>query len=183
VVSKSDKKDFDNRASIVDKKSVHLPEGLWIDVEDIDAEGLNVDFIKNPSYFDFKDRDFKIVKDVSINCTLTRCDEDIYLNGNISTSVELICSRCLDNFTDAISSEFSAEYRPEKGESSGKEELELIESDLNVSYYKGDKIDILPTVRDQILLSLSLKPLCKEGCLGLCPHCGQNLNIGKCSCK
>ncbi len=183
VVSKSHKKDFDNSVSAVDKNSAHLPEGLWIDIEDIGDEGLNVDFVKNPSYFDFRDRDFKIVKDVAINCTLTRCDEVIYLNGQTFTSVELTCSRCLDNFTDEISTEFSVEYLPEKGESSDKEKLELIESDLNISYYAGDKIDILPTVRDQILLSISIKPLCKENCLGLCPHCGQNLNIIKCNCK
>ena len=183
VVSKSHKKGFDNKVSAVDKKSAHLPEGLWIDIEDIGDEGLNVEFIKNPSYFDFRDRDFKIVKDVTINCTLTKCDEVIYLNGQISTFVELTCSRCLDNFTDEISTKFSLEYLPEKGESSSKEELELIESDLNISYYTGDKIDILPTVRDQILLSISIKPLCKGNCLGLCPHCGQNLNISKCNCK
>ena len=183
VVSKSHKKGFDNKVTPVDKKSVHLPAGLWIDIEDIGDEGLNVDFIKNPSYFDFSDRDFKIVKDVTMNCTLTRCDGDIYLNGKFLTVVELTCSRCIDNFTDEISAEFSAEYLPEKGESSNKEELELMESDLNVSYYTGDSIDILPTVRDQILLSISIKPLCKENCLGLCPHCGQNLNISKCNCK
>jgi len=165
------------------KKSDSNPAGLWIDIEDIGDEGLNVDFIKNPSYFDFRDRNFKIVKDVTINCTLTKCDEVIYLNGQTSTSVELTCSRCLDNFTDEIVAEFSVEYLPEKGESSGKEDLELMESDLNVSYYTGDSIDILPTVRDQILLSIFIKHLCKENCFGLCPHCGQNLNISKCNCK
>ena len=102
------------------KKSDSNPAGLWINIEDIGDEGLNVEFIKNPSYFDFRDRNFKIVKDVTINCTLTKCDEVIYLNGQTSTSVELTCSRCLDNFTDEIVAEFSVEYLPEKGESSGK---------------------------------------------------------------
>jgi len=27
-----------------------------------------------------------------------------------------------------------------------------------------------------------MKPLCSEGCKGLCPRCGRNLNRGKCGC-
>ena len=38
-------------------------------------------------------------------------------------------------------------------------------------------------VREEILLFLPNKILCKENCKGLCPKCGKNLNDGKCDCK
>jgi uncharacterized protein len=27
-----------------------------------------------------------------------------------------------------------------------------------------------------------MKPLCRPDCAGLCPVCGQNLNLGECQC-
>jgi len=38
-------------------------------------------------------------------------------------------------------------------------------------------------VREQVLLSLPSRTLCKEDCKGLCPRCGQNLNLATCSCN
>ena len=47
----------------------------------------------------------------------------------------------------------------------------------------GKPLDLTDDVREDILLSLPLKFLCQEDCRGLCPHCGQNLNEGTCSCQ
>jgi uncharacterized protein len=48
--------------------------------------------------------------------------------------------------------------------------------------YSGKEIDLDPFVREQILLALPASPLCREGCRGLCPACGQNLNERECGC-
>ena len=37
-------------------------------------------------------------------------------------------------------------------------------------------------LRDDILLELPSKFLCKDSCKGLCPKCGKNLNMGRCGC-
>jgi uncharacterized protein len=34
-----------------------------------------------------------------------------------------------------------------------------------------------------LLLSLPTRPLCREDCRGLCPHCGINLNRESCGCR
>lgn len=170
------------KKAATDNKLTSHSAGIWVDIEDIGDESLEIGFVKEPSFCDLKDRDVKIAGNIIVNCTLNKCDTDIYLNGRVSTLLEFVCSRCLDNFTEGIDTEFSAEYIPEKTESP-KEEVELLKGDFNISYYKGEKIDILPLIRDQILLSVRIKPLCKEDCLGLCPYCGRNLNAGKCSCK
>jgi len=38
-------------------------------------------------------------------------------------------------------------------------------------------------VSDDIFLSLPSKFLCSNDCKGVCPQCGQNLNVSQCSCK
>ncbi len=45
------------------------------------------------------------------------------------------------------------------------------------------KLDTDALLRDDILLELPSKFLCKESCKGLCPKCGQNLNQGSCKCS
>ncbi len=38
-------------------------------------------------------------------------------------------------------------------------------------------------IREDILLSLPTKILCRDDCKGLCPYCGTNLNEKQCDCK
>lgn len=47
----------------------------------------------------------------------------------------------------------------------------------------GDQLDLEPLARDAVVLELPLAPLCSEGCLGLCPTCGADLNEGACGCQ
>jgi uncharacterized protein len=51
-----------------------------------------------------------------------------------------------------------------------------------VGYYDADRLDLGEAVREQILLGLPLKPLCREDCQGLCPRCGKDRNLGPCGC-
>ena len=37
-------------------------------------------------------------------------------------------------------------------------------------------------MREQFYLALPMKPLCRDACKGLCPHCGTNLNASSCDC-
>ena len=38
-------------------------------------------------------------------------------------------------------------------------------------------------MREQFYLALPMKPLCRQDCKGLCPHCGTNLNTETCQCQ
>jgi len=37
-------------------------------------------------------------------------------------------------------------------------------------------------LREQVLLSLPVRTLCKPDCMGLCPRCGANRNSQPCQC-
>jgi len=62
------------------------------------------------------------------------------------------------------------------------EELDEEEEALRFECPDG-KADLVQLVSEQIYLALPLKPLCREGCKGLCPHCGVNRNEESCDCK
>ena len=47
---------------------------------------------------------------------------------------------------------------------------------------EAEGIDLKEAVREQILLNMPNKVLCKDDCLGLCPDCGINLNKESCDC-
>lgn len=56
-------------------------------------------------------------------------------------------------------------------------------SDLEETYaLEKDQLDLEPLVRDAVLLELPQAPLCREGCAGLCPNCGAELDQGPCGC-
>lgn len=44
-------------------------------------------------------------------------------------------------------------------------------------------LDMDEPLREQIEMEFPVRFLCKEDCLGLCPKCGHDLNIGECSCE
>jgi uncharacterized protein len=61
-------------------------------------------------------------------------------------------------------------------------EVELSGDELDLSFYEGDQVDLSPLVREQIILALPTRPLCRDNCKGLCASCGINLNTQACSC-
>ena len=47
---------------------------------------------------------------------------------------------------------------------------------LEVPYLVDDRLDVSSWARDAVALALPDKILCRPGCAGLCPECGENLN-------
>ena len=43
------------------------------------------------------------------------------------------------------------------------------------------KLDLDSLVREDMILALPAKILCRDDCKGLCQYCGKNLNLGSCS--
>ena len=108
--------------------------------------------------------------------------QDIRLKGDLLTQLELACARCLEPVTLDIKRDFELLYRPQ-GSDAGREELSVTAAEAEVSYYDGESLLLEDVLREQILLAVPLKAICKEDCKGLCAHCGKNLNSGQCSCE
>jgi uncharacterized protein len=71
----------------------------------------------------------------------------------------LPCARCLDAYETALTTSF----------------------DMTVDAAQTH-LEVDDEVRQNLILALPVKPLCRPGCQGLCAHCGKNLNPGPCGC-
>src|SRR6267142_1137205 len=107
--------------------------------------------------------------------------KDIRLQGDLSTSLELPCARCLELVIQNVVRKFDLLYRP-LGTDAGHEELSVTVAEAEIGYYQGEGLLLEDALREQVLLSVPLKVLCREDCKGLCPYCGKNLNESACSC-
>jgi len=107
--------------------------------------------------------------------------EDIRLVGSFSTSLEVSCARCLEPVTCEASREFDLIYRPQ-GVDAGRDEISVTQAEAEIGYYTDGGLLLEDFLREQVLLALPIKTLCREECKGLCPHCGKNLNVDSCSC-
>jgi uncharacterized protein len=108
--------------------------------------------------------------------------KDIRLRGDLATSVELACARCLDPVQQDVERSFELLYRP-VGVDAGRDELSVTDAEAEIGYYQGQGILLEDVLREQVLLALPLKITCREDCKGLCPQCGVNLNQQQCSCE
>jgi uncharacterized protein len=106
---------------------------------------------------------------------------DIRIVGEFSTKVELACARCLDPITRDVANNFDLLYRP-RGVDAGKEELSVTAAEAEIGYYQGEGVLLEDVLREQLLLALPLRAICRDDCKGLCPHCGKNLNLEQCNC-
>ena len=107
--------------------------------------------------------------------------QDIRLNGELATKLELPCARCLEPVVQDVTRKFDLLYRP-LGTDAGNEELSVTVAEAEVGYYQGDGLLLVDAIREQVLLAVPLKVVCREDCKGLCPTCGKNRNSEPCSC-
>lgn len=98
-------------------------------------------------------------------------EKQVAVQGQFTCAVTEGCTRCLKDVRVEIAHRFKEVYLPQQ-----------LRSDDNYTY-EGRVLSLDQLVRDAILLSLPGKVLCGEGCRGLCPGCGQNLNEGECKCE
>jgi uncharacterized protein len=107
--------------------------------------------------------------------------QDIRVKGTLATSLDLNCARCLEPVAQDVSRDFDLLYRP-LGADAGRDEMSVTDAEAEISYYQGEGVALEDVVREQVLLAVPLKVICREDCKGLCPHCGKNLNQEQCSC-
>lgn len=105
-------------------------------------------------------------------------------DGQSRVTMDLNCSRCLDPYPFAHSSKFHVRFRPRpEGLSPEEEEIEIAGAEeLDVEFYGERRIPLRDLALEQVQLSIPMKPLCDENCLGLCPKCGANRSRERCRC-
>ena len=102
---------------------------------------------------------------------VSRTKEGILVQGKLETAAESECRRCLTEVSVPV--ELTVE------------ELFATTPNPTTEFTVGEDavLDLTPLLREEIIISTPFAPLCKPDCAGLCPVCGQNLNVGTCDCK
>ncbi|MEO0292986.1 MAG: DUF177 domain-containing protein [candidate division WOR-3 bacterium] len=122
----------------------------------------------------------ELISNVGISLEIMKIGNSYEVKGLMKYGLSLTCSRCLREFSRFEEQNFLLEFK-EKTESilerELRNELDEVERELLVV---NNFINLGPFVHDEIILSIPMKPLCKEDCLGLCPICGVDLNFERC---
>ncbi len=126
------------------------------------------------------------VGDASITVTAKQGDltGEYIADGTVSFTADLNCSRCAEPYPIANTSTFHVRFRPRPEVSEENAEVEITdEEELDVEFYSERAIPLRDLALEQIQLSIPMKPLCDENCLGLCPTCGVNRTRESCQCE
>jgi uncharacterized protein len=129
--------------------------------------------------------------DFALEFRARRLQEVVFLNGELSLQLGLLCSRCANPFDQAIQSQFKYLFtrRPalnptgsvgHAGHSTDDEDNANAAPDLEV--LEKDYIELEDVLKEQIYLKIPVQPLCSESCKGVCPVCGQDRNVQPCQC-
>jgi len=106
--------------------------------------------------------------------------KDIRIQGRLATSLESECARCLEPLTQDVTREFDLLYRP-AGADAGRDEISVTDAELRSAIMKA-RGSCWTWCPGADIAGRSLETYCRDDCKGLCPHCGKNMNLEKCSC-
>ena len=104
---------------------------------------------------------------------LTRVKDGILMEGSLNTEVKTECTRCLTSFYAPITIDLE--------DIVGLSGAELTQ-ERPVRVTENGWVDLEPLVREYAWLGLPAVALCSSDCLGICLECGENRNLGECTC-
>jgi len=129
----------------------------------------------------FDDR-VSLIEPVAVNGAVRLARTEVFVNGHIKTRVAVECDRCLKQVELPVDADFELEYVTGTAYES-TEAAELGEDELSVSVFDGEAIDVDEIVKEQVLLAVPTRTLCRPDCKGICPDCGIDKNTGDCACE
>jgi uncharacterized protein len=117
---------------------------------------------------------------MSLKLQIQKLQDEYYCQGTVQMPVEEECSRCLNLFDTDLTGDLN--FIIKTGDD--KSLLSRVNDEDVIHVKPGEPVvDLNNLIREALILSLPLKPLCDEDCKGLCPNCGVNLNEESCDCQ
>jgi len=117
-----------------------------------------------------------IVESIRGTLVVTRTDRRLLTQGLLDIVLEAECVRCLEPIPHfSIQVDFEESFL-----------LHPVNASKRVAAYgvtEDGYLNLTHPLREQIFVSVPLRPLCRADCRGLCSQCGENLNLSTCSCS
>ena len=111
----------------------------------------------------------RLVGELHVDLRLTARNDSIDVDGTVSANWESACRRCLREVSGTAVGAVDERYQ-----------IELLDPDAYL--IEDGQLDLVPLVRESMLLELESEVLCRDDCAGLCPICGVDRNTTECSC-
>jgi uncharacterized protein len=150
---------------------------LHINVGNLPREGSVVDFSIKEENVSVKE----ITGEVHVQVEVQKSGNFYNVEGLEEYNLLLTCSRCLEAINRHEKRDFQLEFKNKKDYAIDRGLTREIDENKNEYIVENNCINLGPFLRDQIILSVPIKPLCSEECEGLCPICGANLNKTTCA--
>jgi len=173
---------------------------MLVNIEEIGDGGLELDepikveFLQDALAHQGEETGFRPLRGARLKASLQRLGGGVLLRGDFRVEVAAPCKRCLAEATTSLPVSFTLNLVPRQllreedagqaeddGESERSGSFRLEDADREV--FDGKTIDLDPILREQVLLALPMNLVCGETCRGLCPVCGENLNVKQCGCE
>ena len=155
----------------------------FIELNDLAAGKVSVQGSFEPGLIDFTAENLQQAGSMDWSAAAERAGSEVRVTGSLKTNIELPCSRCLEVARCEVTKPFDLYFRQrDELMFDEDEEVELDDKETRTAFFTGTKLAISEILREQLLLALPMKPLCKVDCKGLCPSCGTNLNVNTCQC-
>lgn len=133
---------------------------------------------------ELQDGEAELAGPVTGEVRLHRTNQGIYADGTAHVPVKLECTRCLTEFEQTIDVPIQEEFFPTIDVNTGLPvPSPEPENELAFSISRHHEIDMREAIRQNLVVNLPVRALCREDCAGLCPTCGKDLNEGPCDCQ
>jgi len=157
--------------------------GAAMRIELANLEGGRGEFshVYQADELDLEDQRVTLCGAASVSIKIRQAGTEAFLDGHVETCVQVDCDRCLKPLQVPVSSDFSLEYITGR-DYEETATAELTEEVMSVSVFDGQAIDLDEVAREQILLGVPTRLLCKPECKGFCTTCGADKNAVECGC-
>jgi uncharacterized protein len=154
---------------------------MRIELENLEGGRGDFAHVYQPDELNPVDERVQLAEPASVKGKVRLSGNEVFVNGHIDTRAQVECDRCLKTVELPVSADFALDYITGSDYES-TEVAELTEAELSVSVFDGEAIDVDEMVKEQILLAVPTRALCREDCKGICPECGIDKNHGECHC-
>ena len=154
---------------------------MRIELENLEGGKGGFAHVYQPDDLNPVDERIRLIEPVAVKGNVRLAGPEVFVNGHIDTRAQVECDRCLQPVELPVQADFALEYIPGSAYESS-EVAELTDAEMSVSVFDGDAIDVDEIVKEQILLAVPTRMLCREDCKGICPECGIDRNTGECTC-
>ncbi|MCX4988191.1 MULTISPECIES: DUF177 domain-containing protein [unclassified Streptomyces] len=115
---------------------------------------------------------------VELELRLESVMDGVLVTGTARASAKGECVRCLEPLEQVLDADFQEMFSYPDADDRGRPKAEPVddaEEDEDTLFLEDGLFDLEPVLRDAVVLSLPMQPVCQDDCPGLCSQCGARL--------